>query len=130
MVSVNAPLQKVWDYFTQAGHIVHWNFASDDWHCPNAANDLRDGGKFSWHMAARDGSIAFDFKGQFLKVITSKSIEYEISDGRKVHLMFEKTGEEVLVTEKFQPESQNPEALQQQGWQAILDNFKKYAESQ
>ena len=128
-VLVHAPLQKVWDMYTQAGHIIHWNFASEDWHCPKAFNDLSDGGKFSWHMAAKDRSFAFDFEGHFLKVIPLKSIEYEIADGRKVHLIFEKTGDEVLVTEKFQPESQNPAELQQSGWQAILNNFKKYAES-
>lgn len=127
--TVNASLEKVWAFWTQPEHIMQWNNASDDWHCPKATNDLKVGGKFNYTMAAKDGSMSFDFEGDYSKVNDFSLIEYHIIDGRKVIIQFEKTDEGVQITESFDPENENSEELQQQGWQAILDNFKKHCES-
>ncbi len=111
-------------------HIIHWNNASDDWHTPKAENDLREGGTFTSRMEAKDGSMGFDFGGTYTKVVLNKTIEYAMSDGRKVSIVFDSRGGHTHITETFDPESENSREMQQQGWQAIIDNFKKYAESQ
>ena len=126
---VNAPIEKVWDYWTKPEHITQWNNASPEWYTPRAESDLRDGGKFSYRMEARDGSFGFDFFGTFDKVVPHQSLEYTISDGRKVTLQFSREENSVKVVETFEAESQNPIEMQQTGWQAILDNFKAYTES-
>ncbi len=127
--TVNAPLSKVWQYFTQPEHIMNWNNASPDWHCPAATNNLVAGGEFHYTMAAKDGSYSFDFNGTYEGLEKESVIVYFIEDGRKVIVTFEETAEGVLVTEVFEPEEVNSMELQKMGWQAILDNFKKYTES-
>lgn len=127
--SINAPLHKVWLLWTQPEHIVKWNFANDDWHSPKAENNLRPGGKFSYRMEAKDGSAGFDFSGKYTKVEFNSSLEYVIDDGRKVEIVFVEDGNKTLVEESFEAESSNPVEMQQAGWQMILDNFKKHAES-
>lgn len=127
--AINAPVAKVWQLWTQPEHITQWNSASPDWHTPRAENDLREGGRFSSRMEAKDGSMGFDFGGTYSKVELEKEIAYAMSDGRKVQVLFEAKGDQTIVTEHFDPETENPAELQQQGWQAILDNFKAYAES-
>ncbi|PWS28636.1 polyketide cyclase [Pedobacter yonginense] len=127
-VIVNAPIEKVWEFWTNPEHITQWAFASPDWHAPKAENDLRSGGKFSTTMAARDGSMSFDFGGTYTNVIENKVIEYTIEDGRKVKIVFEGNGDQTNVIETFDPEQMNPREMQQDGWQAILDDFKKYTE--
>ena len=126
---INAPVKKVWERRTSPEHITKWNHASDDWHSPNAVNDLREGGKFCYEMAAKDGSMSFDFEGVYTKVVPHELIEYIMDDGRKVKITFEETGEGVLVTETFDAEQMNPVEMQRAGWQAIMDNFKKHTES-
>ena len=126
---VNAPLNKVWESWGEPKHITKWCAASDDWHAPKAENDLRTGGKFSTTMAAKDGSFSFDFGGTYSNVKTNALIEYTIEDGRSVKIMFEDLGGKTRVTETFDPEGQNPIEMQRSGWQAILDNFKKYTET-
>jgi uncharacterized protein YndB with AHSA1/START domain len=126
---IDAPVQKVWEYWTDPKHIIHWNFASDDWHTPIAENDLRTGGKFLSRMEARDGSMGFDFEGEYLNVEPLKLIEYVLADDRKIKVYFEPDGDKTKVTEVFDPETQNPVEMQRAGWQAILDNFKKYVEA-
>jgi len=126
---VNAPIEKVWDYWTTPAHIMQWNNASDDWHTPAAENDLRVEGKFSSTMAAKDGSFSFDFGGTYTAVEKHKLIEYVLEDGRKVEIQFSSNGVETSITESFDPETQNPHEMQQAGWQAILNNFKKYTEN-
>lgn len=128
-VLVKAPLDVVWQSWTMPEHIVRWNNASDDWHTPHAKNDLRDGGTFLYRMEARDGSMGFDFGGTYDKVRFRKSIGYTIGDGRKVEISFANNGDETRVVESFEAESQNPIEMQRAGWQAILNNFKKYTES-
>ncbi len=128
-VTVQAPVAKTWKYLTEPEHITQWNNASDDWHTPSATNDLREGGKFTCRMEAKDGSAGFDFGGTYSKVIPLKHIAYTMDDGRTVMVQFEDRGGETHITEAFDAESENPVEMQREGWQAILDNFKKYTES-
>lgn len=125
---INAPVEKVWKYWSEPEHIKNWCSASPDWHVPFAENDLQDGGKFSTRMEAKDGSFGFDFDGIYDQVKTNELIEYTMSDGRKVDIHFTVSGNETKVVETFDAESTNPVEMQRSGWQAILDNFKKYTE--
>lgn len=126
---VNAPVEKVWESWTEPEHIKKWNSASEDWHTPKAENDLRVGGAFSSRMEAKDGSFGFDFGGIYDEVIKHKLIAYTLGDDRKVKVTFEGNGSSTKVTEDFDAENTNPIEMQQGGWQAILDNFKKYTET-
>lgn len=125
---VQAPMKKVWEYWNSPEHIVNWAFASDDWEAPEAENDLKAGGKFKTVMSAKDKSESFDFTGTYTQVKEHELIEYEIADGRRVSVEFLATPEGVNIIETFDPENKNPEELQRSGWQAILNNFKKYVE--
>lgn len=125
---IKAPIEKVWEYWNKPEHITKWAFASDDWEAPAAENDVRVGGKFKTTMTAKDKSESFDFEGIYTALKEHNLIEYDMSDGRHVKVEFEQTPEGVKVTETFDPENENPEELQRSGWQAILDNFKKYVE--
>lgn len=125
---VSAPLDRVWEAWTSPEHIVRWCFASDDWEAPFAENDLRVDGKFITRMAAKDGSVGFDFGGVYTEVEDRTHIAYTMEDGRKVVIDFFETPDGVRVVETFDPEALNPMDMQRNGWQAILDNFKKYAE--
>lgn len=127
--TVNAPLSKVWEAWTKPEHIVGWSFASDDWAAKDAVNDLRTGGAFKTHLYAKDNSFSFDFGGVYSDVQEQALIEYDMSDGRHVKITFEETPEGVRVTETFDPESENSEEMQRSGWQAFMDNFKKYTEA-
>ncbi len=126
--SVNASPDKVWEYWTSPSHIVKWNHASEDWHTTKAENDLKAGGNFLSRMEAKDGSFGFDFGGTYTAVEPHQHIAYTLEDDRKVAIDFKKQGNEVLVTETFEAESENPVDMQRDGWQAILNNFKKYTE--
>jgi uncharacterized protein YndB with AHSA1/START domain len=125
---INVPEAQVWELWTLPEHIMQWNNASPDWHTPKADNDLRVGGKFSSTMAAKDGSMSFDFWGIYDTVKKHQTIAYTMGDGRKAETTFSKKGQTTLVTTVFEAESENSVELQQGGWQAILNNFKKYAE--
>jgi uncharacterized protein YndB with AHSA1/START domain len=118
----------VWEVWTKPEHIVRWAFASDDWEAPAAENDLRTGGRFKTAMAAKDKSMSFDFTGVYTNVKEHELIEYDIDDSRHVKVEFTGLPEGVKITETFEPENTHPETMQRSGWQAILDNFKKYAE--
>ena len=127
--TVNAPVEKVWKFWSGPEHITQWNTASEDWHTPSATNDLRVGGTFSARMEAKDGSFGFDFGGVYDAVKTNELIEYTLGDGRKVSVHFSGKGNETHVSETFEAESTHPVDFQRAGWQAIMDNFKKYTES-
>jgi uncharacterized protein YndB with AHSA1/START domain len=127
--AVRLPVSKVWDIWTNPMHIIHWNQASDEWHTSRAENDLKKYGRFLFRMEARDGSFGFDFSGEYRKVVNQKSIEYILDDSRKVSITFYENNNETIVTESFEAEEVNPVELQKEGWQSILNNFKKYAES-
>lgn len=126
--SVDAPIEKIWRYWTEPEHIMRWNSASDDWHTPRAENDLSVGGTFNARMEAKDGSAGFDFEGTYTAVEENKKIEYVMDDGRRVSILFEKQDNGYRITETFDAEETNPLEMQRDGWQAILDNFKKYVE--
>jgi len=127
--TVNAPVEKVWQYWSAPEHITKWNTASEDWHTPRAENDLRTGGKFSARMEAKDGSFGFDFFGIYDDVQEHQVIDYTMGDGRKVQVRFSGDGNTTKVVETFEPENTHPVDFQRGGWQAILDNFKKYTEA-
>lgn len=127
--TINAPLEKVWQFWNEPEHIKGWAFASDDWHAPYSDNDLRTGGTFKTTMAAKDGSFSFDFGGVYTEVQEHAVINYTMGDGRKVWVNFTGDGNTTEIEETFEPESQNSIEMQQGGWQAILNNFKSYAET-
>jgi len=126
---VIAPIEKVWQCWTEPQHITQWCSASDDWHAPYAENDVRENGKFKTTMAAKDGSVSFDFSGVYSKVDHLQLIESVLDDGRKVSVRFLPEGNQTRIKETFETENTNPVEMQRQGWQAILDNFKNYTES-
>lgn len=127
--TVNAPIEKVWNYWSLPEHITKWNQASDDWYCPKSENDLRTGGKFSATMAAKDGSFSFDFYGEYDEVKKYELIAYTLGDGRKVKVIFSTTGHSTKIEESFEAEDIHSLEMQQAGWQAILNNFKTYTEN-
>lgn len=127
---VNAPIGKVWECWTEPVHIVKWNQASDDWHSPYAENDLRALGKFSFRMESKDGKEGFDFSGTYDVVEPLNFISYTLGDDRKVEITFTEVGNKTEVVEVFEAEHVYPPELQRQGWQSILNNFKKYVEEQ
>lgn len=127
--TINAGVEKVWEFWTNPEHITQWAFASDDWHAPYADNDARTGGKFKTTMAAKDGSFSFDFEGEYSNVEEHALIEYTMADGRWVKISFAGDGKTTRVVEEFVPENQNSIEMQKGGWQAIMDNFKKYVEA-
>ncbi len=127
--TVQAPVEKVWSFYTSPEHIKKWNNASPDWHTPHAENDLRVGGKFLSRMEAKDGSFGFDFWGIYDEVKTNELIAYTLGDNRKARILFNSSGNSTLVTVTFEAETENTVELQKGGWQSILDNFKKYAEA-
>ncbi len=125
---VNAPLEKAWDCYTNSEHITQWNFADDSWCCPSAENDLRVGGKSKARMEAKDGSFGFDFEGIYEAVEIENYLCYVLADERKVKVWFEPNETYTKVKVVFDAENENPLELQQGGWQAILNNYKKYTE--
>jgi len=127
--TVHSPVESVWTYWTAPKHIMQWSKASNDWHAPYAENDLKAGGKFVTRMEAIDGSMGFDFNGVYDEVIMNESISYTIADGRKVKVEFVRQGNDTRIIESFEAEETHAIEMQQAGWQAILDNFKTYAET-
>jgi len=126
--TVNAPVEQVWKYWTEPKHIVRWNYASDDWHTTFSENNLIVGGKFLSRMEAKDGSSGFDFIGIYVEVKLYEIISYALEDERKVIVTFLQLENQTKIIEVFESENTNSIELQQKGWQAILDNFKKYTE--
>ena len=127
--TVNQPVSKVWEYWNKPEHITKWASASDDWHTTRSENDLRTGGSFLSRMEAKDGSFGFDFGGVYDAVRENEYIEYTMGDGRNVKVNFKGDGDNTRIVESFEAESENPVDMQRAGWQAILDNFKKYTEA-
>ncbi len=127
--TVKAPMKTVWKGWLDPKHVEQWNAASDDWHTPKAISDVREGGRFVYTMAAKDESVSFDFTGSFIEIIDYEKIVTQLDDHRMVWVMFENKDDEVIVVQTFEIEDENTEELQRQGWQAILNNFKKYIET-
>jgi uncharacterized protein YndB with AHSA1/START domain len=127
--TINAPIDLVWKLWTSPEHIINWNFATTEWCCPSAENDLRQEGEFNWRMEAKDGSMGFDFTGTYQQIKENELITYKMSDDRAVSIDFSIEGESVRIVESFEAEGTNSDKQQRAGWQAILDNFKRYVES-
>ena len=125
---VLAPLSTTWSFWCNPKHVMGWNFAADAWHCPRAENELIEGKQFNDEMAARDGSMTFDFIGTFDRIIPEKLLQITLGDGRKMEVHFEATEHGCKVLERFEPESENSREMQEMGWQAILNHFKTYTE--
>lgn len=128
--TIKSPIEKVWELWTSPEHIIHWNNASEDWHTPKAENDLKVGGKFVFKMEAKDGTFGFELEGIYTDVKKNELIAYKMHDGRQVKVNFTGEGDLTKITETFEVEDINTTDLQRNGWQAILNNFKKYAENQ
>lgn len=126
---VKSSVKNTWNTYTEPQHIVNWNFASNDWQCPKVENDFKVGGIYFARMEAKDGSFGFDFKAVYDEIIPYKKIAYTLEDGRKVNTLFEDMGNTMKITTSFEAENQNPIDMQKAGWQAILNNFKNYTES-
>ncbi|MCM0059716.1 MAG: SRPBCC domain-containing protein [Algoriphagus sp.] len=125
-----AEKKKAWDYYTLPEHIVNWNFASDQWHCPKASNDLVVGGKYFTRMEAKFGEIGFDFEGTYTEVLPEQAgFTFKLSDEREVSVSFTEKEGNTQVQVIFDAETENPIKLQTQGWQTILDQYKKYTEA-
>jgi uncharacterized protein YndB with AHSA1/START domain len=133
MITIQATVQadagKAWECYTKPEHITKWNFASDDWHCPSAFNELKVGGTYRVRMEAKDGSFGFDLEATYDSVEPGNSFTYTMADGRTVHLVLHDKGNATEVSITFEAENQKPVELQREGWQAILNNYKKYTES-
>lgn len=125
---VNAPIDKVWKYWTEPEHITHWAFASDEWEAFEPTNDLKVGGIFKTTMRAKDLSQGFDFAGTYSIVEEPELIEYSLEDGRQVRIEFTPVPDGVQILQSFDPEKENDPEYQKQGWVAILNNFKGYTE--
>ena len=126
--AIHADVAKVWEYYNQPEHITRWNFADPLWHCPSATNELRVGGRYVARMEAKDGRFGFDFSAIYTEVIEDEKVAYRLDDGRNVEIIFDSEDGITFVTVTFDAENQNSVEVQKQGWQAILDNFKKYVE--
>jgi len=126
--SIHANSEKVWACYTEPEHITQWNFASPDWQCPHASNDLTQGGKYLARMEAKDGSFGFDFEAVYDEVVPGEKLAYTMGDGRKATVRFQKNGTQTELSIVFEAEMENSIALQRDGWQAILNNFKSYVE--
>ena len=127
--TVKSNIETVWDYWNSPEHITKWAFASDDWEAPEAQNDLRAGGRFVTVMSAKDKSSSFDFAGTYTDIVEYEKIAYRMDDDRIVITTFSQTPDGIHIEQTFDPENQNPIDMQRAGWQAILDNFKHYAET-
>ena len=125
---IKATSEDVWQLWTQPEHIVNWNFATDEWRCPGAVNEIYPGGRFSWRMEAKDGSMGFDFCGEYIDVLEQSLIKKKLDDNRIVKIEFVAKNGSTQIIQTFEADDNDPE-LQRKGWQAILDNFKKYVES-
>jgi len=127
---INAKLDQVWEYWTKPEHITKWNKASEDWLCPNAENDLKEGGKFKYRMESEDGKVGFDFAGTYKEVKEKEKLTYELEDGRNAEVTFSEEDGNVMIKETLDTEDENPVEQQEQGWKSILESFKTYAEEQ
>ena len=127
--TINASVEKVWNHWTSPEHITQWYNASDDWHAPRAENDVQVGGKFTTRMEAKDGSMGFDFSGTYTEVVENRKLSYSFGE-RNAEVTFNESDDGIIVNVTFDAETVYPIEQQQQGWQAILNNFKKYVETQ
>lgn len=120
--------ERAWELYTDPNEVTRWNFATDEWHCPSASIDLRAGGTHKARMEAKDGSLGFDFEGTYVEVDAPRSLTLMLGDGRKSRTTFKPSAEGTMVETTFDAEPQNSIEMQRDGWQAILNNYRKIAE--
>ncbi|WP_116126477.1 SRPBCC domain-containing protein [Lewinella sp. IMCC34183] len=125
--TVDAPRSEAWHLYTEAEHVINWNFPSEGWHCPAAANDLTVGGKFKITMAEKQGNLEVELEGTYDEIEEPNHIAYTLDNGRKVTVDFTEQGEKTDVSVQFEPGDKQPAEEQKKHWQAILDNFATYA---
>lgn len=125
---VRAPITAVWKAWTTPEDIVRWNSASPGWHTTRASVDLRVGGAFSSRMEAKDGSMGFDFEGEYTQVVEQQLLEASFG-GRSLRVEFIPGEAGVTVRETFEAETTFSEEQQRQGWQAILDSFARHVQA-
>lgn len=125
---VSVPADAAWRYFTEPTSITEWNFASPDWWCPRAQNDVRPGGTFSYRMESRDGAMGFDYEGTFVAVEPHRRLHLALGPDREVIVEFEPNAAGTEVRQSFTPEGEFPVEYQQAGWQAIMDNYRVHVE--
>jgi uncharacterized protein YndB with AHSA1/START domain len=128
-ITIDKPVEYVWQVWTTPADIMQWNIPFDDWHSPRVESDLRQGGNFLYRMEAKNGSVGFDHSGKYDKVIINQLIEYTVSDGRKSIIEFVSKGDKTIIVETFEPERENPIEMQKDFCQSVLNSFKKYAET-
>ncbi|QSB26689.1 SRPBCC domain-containing protein [Flavobacterium sp. CLA17] len=127
--TIKASIDTVWNFWILPEHIINWNIPSPDWHNPYAENDLKVGGKFKYTMGTKDGSMGFDFEGTYTKVEKHALIAYKLLDNRTGTVCFEIEGNNVKISETFEPEKDNSDAMQEQFLKGVMANFKDYVES-
>ncbi|HEX8269612.1 MAG TPA: SRPBCC family protein [Flavobacterium sp.] len=127
--TIDAPVATVWKVWNTPDDIIKWNTADPGWHTPASKNDLRVGGRFRHRMEAKDGSFGFDFEGVYDTVDLYQEISYTMDDGRRATTIFTEEGNRTHVATTFDAETQNDVEMQKQGWQAIVNNFAKFTES-
>lgn len=125
---VDAVVERCWAAWNSPNDICAWNAASDDWHTTDARVDLRPGGQFSYRMEARDGSMGFDFAGEYERIEPPHLIEATFG-GRRLRVEFVAEGSRTRVRETFDAEDEHPIEMQREGWQAILDHFGRHVEA-
>ncbi|MBP6962451.1 SRPBCC domain-containing protein [Candidatus Saccharibacteria bacterium] len=128
-VNINAPLNEVWEKWTDVKAVKNWAFASDDWAAEGIENNVIKGGKFSSRNYAKDGSAEFVLTWTYDQVEAFRYLKYTMGDGRKVEVTLSEAESGTHLKQVFEPESDNPEEMQRDGWQAYLNNFKKFVES-
>ncbi|MCC2638259.1 MAG: ATPase [Moraxellaceae bacterium] len=126
--TVQAPVAEVWRAYTTPADIVQWNAANADWHTTTATVDLREGGAFSSRMEAKDGSMGFDFAGTYTRIVPQQRIEYAFGD-RSAQVTFASDADGVRVEVTFEAETTFSPEQQREGWQAILENFRRHVEA-
>ncbi|MGS5086616.1 SRPBCC domain-containing protein [Hydrogenophaga sp. A37] len=128
-VLVQCDSARAWAAYTDPEAIVQWNHAAPEWHCPRAENDLRVGGVLRTRMEARDGSMGFDFEGTYTEVVPLQRLVYALGEDRRVLAVFSEKDGHTELTVSFTPDATFPAEYQVGGWQAILNNYKAFAES-
>lgn len=128
--TIAADLETVWNAWNNIANVKDWAFASDDWAAEGIENTVEVGGTFKARNFAKDGSMEFMMEYTYDQVEPKKLLAYTMGDGRKVRVEFSELEDgHTKIDQAFDPESENSEELQREGWQAYLDNFKKFVES-
>ena len=122
------PAARVWELYVSPEHVLQWNTASPDWHCPHAHNDVRVGGSFHYRMEEKNGLRGFDFTGEYTEVTAPDLLTYRMPGGRRVTLTFDEVDGTTTITQTFEADGKHPLDMQRRSWQAILDNFARYVE--